>query len=307
MKKALLLMVIVIFFAGCTISEERIHPDVITVPEEDYVVHNTQPFAGDATTIEFNVVNEGKDTMNGIEVNFFDPSVFKVLSLNCGTKSSKSGEKSCILDNMESGKTRKVAITLLAPDDDIKSPTPVDVKFYIKYDFTGSRTAIVPVVESVEEPPKEYKPSGPSDGPVQLEFTPPVGGEQKQGQQTIERQWAHKDIPFEMKMSFKHVGSKKFGDVKEPIVIKAGNLKIDLDGAKVASIGGKGVCRFFNDQGKSVVSKEDILVPDEISCSFISSREDFDKYYNMVFDASFTYTYQIIKTERFVIRPIESQ
>jgi len=307
---ALCLVILVVFTAGCTDGNgsKPIVADVINIPENTYIVHNMEPYAGGTTTIEFFVVNDGRDKLDSVEIKFYELGGFTVIDLKCWAPAdirinSEKTDASCVFDDMISSDKRKVVLTLQAPSTEkIKSDTSIPVKYYVKYDFIGHRQAILPLVDDVTmtQPPKPYEPSSPSDGPVVLEFEPPKAGQVKQGSQTVTLSWAKKDVPFEMKMNFKIAGSSNLG-VVQPVNISAGDVSIKLIGLSIATVAGKEVaCDFAGSD--TVTSKEEVQVPGTLSCNFVSSKTDFVGYYNTQLEAAFKYTYEIRREETFTVK-----
>jgi len=308
---ALCLVMLVVVTAGCTDGggSKPIVADVITIPDNSYVVHNMEPYAGGTTAIEFFVVNEGRDKLNGVEVKFYDLGGFTVVDLTCWAPAdavinSERTDASCVFNDVGSSDRRKVVLTLQAPPaEKIKSSTNIPVKYYLKYDFVGHRQAILPLVDDVTmtQPPKPYEPSSPSDGPVVLEFESPKAGQVKQGSQTVTLNWAKKNVPFEMKMNFKMAGSSNVGKVQQ-VNISAGDVSIKLIGLQIATVAGKEVACDFAGSG-TITSKEGVQVPGTLSCNFVSSKTNFVGYYNTQLEAAFKYTYEIRREETFKVKP----
>lgn len=309
MKKLLLpLILIIMLTAGCIDNGQGVVADVITIPDGSYIIHNAEPYAGSTTTMEFYVENQGRERIDNIELKFYELGGFTVVNLNCwkpATIQTSETDASCIFNDMKYNDKRKVVLTLQAPDEEIKSATSIIVKYYLRYDFTGHRQAILPLVDDVTmtEPPMPYAPSSPSDGPIVLNFEPPKAGEVRQGQNIVVLYWAKKNVPFEMKMNFNRVGSDFLGTI-QPINISAGDVNIKLTGLQIARFSGRETsCNF--EGSRTITSKEDVEVPGTLSCNFISSVGDFTGYYNTQIDALFKYTYEIRKEETFRIRPVK--
>jgi len=305
MKYVVLLLILLVFLSGCVgqTPTAKIFRDPITIPDESYIISPRDPYADSTVNMNFEVHNLGTQTVDEVEL-YFIPSNFEVITITCSSP-SQTIENGCVLSNMEKNDVRIVSVVLKAPSKDIiKSPTNMAVRYQLKYDYTGYRNALIPVVDdiTVKQPKNPYTPSNPSDGPIELEFEPPKQGEIKKGKQVIDLRWVKKDIPFELKMKLNHVGSKDLGTVKN-LIIPVGQLKIDMDGVDLVRIDSEELSCDLKQYGNSLVSEEDIEVPSELSCNLISTKQDFRGFYNMKLEASFSYTYIITKTEEFTVRP----
>ena len=110
------------------------------------------------------------------------------------------------------------------------------------------------------------------------------------------------DVPFEMKFSFKDVGSKALGKTY-PVMIKPNDLKIKLTDVELAKIDGEKLPCDLEESGNMLVNNENITVPDTLICNFLTTKKGFTGYYNMELDAEFSYIYLIVRQETFSILP----
>jgi len=280
--------------------------DIITI--ETYSVSNTEPYEGSTVTIEFWIKNNGDREVEEVEVNFFDVPGFNVTSINCDGKlkdeqqySIKERKKcdSSDLDVTVPLDIRMILLTLKTPEE-IISPSQFTVSYYIRYNYSGYRKADIPIVDGItrQTPLSTFSQSKATYGPVLLEFESKVGRERIEDDRTIKEYWSRMNEPFEVKMSFKHVGSSGIGIIK-PVNISKGNIKLDLNNSLVK----KSPCNFV-EQGGYLFSKKDVLVPDILICNFENSSYFKEPESLAVIHAEFNYTYEYIKTQTFTVKPM---
>lgn len=328
MRKLILLLVLVVALSGCVNQTMvlKYKNDIITV--EDYSVSSLSPYTGSATALEFSIKNNGDKTVNKVEVNFFDRPGFAVKELFCegieewkfgsGTNcesdidcinnefcdfSTKKCYKGCLFTNVESLDFRTIRLTL--------SPTSTGtstISYSIKYNYSGFRKADIPVIDGItrKQPISKFSQSIPTYGPVVISFEPPVGRERKENNKIIKEYWIVGDIPFELRMKLKHVGSKSVGDIT-PVTIPAGNMKIDLRGTLVVakSETTELPCDFYESNG-FLFSGKDVELPGELVCNFQSVPLEGPETLATIW-AEFFYTYKYVRTETFNVKALPEE
>lgn len=229
--------------------EPEYENDLITI--ENYKVTTLNPYAGSATSMEFFVQSHSDKDLESVEVIFFDIPGFDVSKLRCDLceceeigKPEKKDECECKITDepslaanctfdIKSLHLKRVKLSLKARDvGDIEQQFLVG--YNIKYHPTGSRTALLPIVDEKTEiePSLRYSVSDPTYGPVHASFEPPFGKTVIKDEQEIVQYWGVEDEPFEFKMNFQHVGG--ISGVKEPIDLEYIALK--LNGLKKAEL-----------------------------------------------------------------------
>jgi hypothetical protein len=278
------------------IRPDEFKNDIITIDERS--VSSTRPRVGGATTIAFNVNNNGDNDTN-VEVNFFDVPGFKVISLYCDEVLSTdticrfSGS-----NKIESLNSKRVSLQLQAPDGSVVTKETVfTVSYYVKYDYTGSRRASIPVIDGVTRtaPLSKYYASDSSYGPIAVDFDPPVGLETIVDSSTVKEYWIVGTNPFQLKMNFESVVSAPAGKVLR-VNITSGSVSLDSKGTmgRVSTM----PCDFDS----SYKSTKSVAVPGSLICNF---QADLGGQPEMMAtaDVNFKYTYQIIGSEKFTVQP----
>lgn len=267
--------------------------DVITL--ENYMVTNRAPYENSITTIEFDVKNNGDKTIPYVEVYFFNRGGFTFEELKCEeVNSEKVGNEKCIFKNLESLDTRSVLLTLKAPDAEILTIDRT-VSFSVKYDISGSREALIPIVDGItkKEPSGKFSQSTPSYGPVALDIEPKLEREIIIEGETTKEYWGVYGRTFETEFKFKHVGSEQ--EVVD-VNISKGKVMFKLSGLDVS-----GDCDFDKYQDYWY-SKKWIIVPyDTLFCNF-KPTENLPEY-TAVITAEFSYIYEYLRDETFVVQP----
>lgn len=289
---ALILSVaLVIFISGCAKKADTIESqfknDVITI--EDFAVDNAAPYSGTPTAIDFDIKNNGDTTVKNVVVNFFDIPGFTVSNLDCGIV--KSVGNSCTYDEIQSLDTRHITARLVA--DNVRSPTPFTVSFLVKYSHSGSREAIIPVIDPVlrKEPTFKFSQSTPTFGPVVFDIQPLLEREKLVGDKTVKEYWGIKRNEFVTKFVMREVGTIKDS---LPVNIPAGQVTITrvTDNLKV------GKCDSF-DAGKSktIVNK----TANTLICNFIADSTQSE--FTSVLRIDYSYSYEFVRRVNFVVQP----
>lgn len=284
---------------GGGVSTRAAVKDPVQISE--YVVSRNNPSVGSSAAISFIVTNNGKRKVD-VEINFFDTQGLQISKVACNPDCDGSGNIFALreLENLES---RPVSVTLTVPaEDKIISPEKRTVKFLVSYDYTSYREAIIPILQSLQvKPTIKFTQSEPSDGPVTLEFEPPVGGQVTQGGQTSNLAFALKDQSFELTMKLKHIGTAK--NVKLPMEISARNFNLELVGLGVVE---NQRCD-FDFSGSTLTPKKDLKVPGtDLVCNFKSTDFEESQIQSQV-KAQFAYKYQFQMEQQFQVQPIKQE
>lgn len=267
--------------------------DVITL--EDYRVTDKSPYENGITTIEFDVKNNGDKTIPYVEVYFFDSGGFKFEELKCeAVNSEKLGNEKCIFKNLEPLDTRSVLLTLRAPSAK-KLIVERTVSFSVKYDISGSRDALIPIIDGTtkKKPSSKFSQSTPSYGPISLNIEPKLEREIVVGDKTVKEYWGVYGRTFETEFKFTHVGSEQ---KIVAVNISKGNVSFKLSGLDVSEN-----CD-FNKVQDYWYSKKWIVVPyDTLFCNF-NPTENLPEY-TAVISVEFNYTYEFLRDETFIVQP----
>lgn len=286
----LLSLGVLVFLAGCiqTTSEDIYKNDVITI--ENYAVDTYSPYSDSFTGISFDVQDNGDTTVKKIEVIFFDVPGFEVKSLKCQDQDASPQSKTCVFTNLESLDTRKVEIKLKAPN--VNSPTSYTISYSVKYDHTGSREALIPIIDgkTITRPLSKFTQSKPTYGPIILDIQPSLEKEIKIGNRIVKEYWGIAGRSFETRFKFSDVG-KVQGQIKE-VKIPIANIHLDTKN----TLGIEKPCD-FNEQKNPVSVTYDVLI-----CNF-SPKSDSQPQYTAIIEVTYDYTYEYIKTETFVVQP----
>jgi|GEM_PF-3270491 len=314
-----LVVMLVVFLCGCdeggeSSEADKYVADLITI--EDHTVTRTDPYAGSITTISFLVKNNDDnygEYVSYVEVDFFDIPGFEVNSLECeGGKVQDRDNKiyKCIFDDsqtegaIESDDMRAVSISLKAPSKDVvHTPMDLTVSYLITYHVDAFRESSVPIINSfrIEKPTTEFSQSVHADGPIFVEFKPPVGGTHEEEGKTVEEHWGVAGEPFELKLEFEDKGKASVGDVQN-VVLKKGDITLNIPGMKKSD---ELTCDFEQgDTSTVLVSEKDVEVPDDIVCNLETVGTVESPQITATLSAEFSYDYVFIKKQKFTIRPI---
>ncbi len=280
-----------IFLAGCVqpTPEDIYKNDVITI--ENYAVETFSPYSGSFTGISFDIQNNGDTTVKRVEVNFFDVPGFEVTSLKCQDE-ERFPSRTCVFNNFESLDTKKIEIKLKAPSN-VNSPTSYTVSYSVKYEHTGVREALIPIIDgkTVTKPLSKFSQSKPTYGPIQLDIQPSLEKEIKVDNKVVKEYWGIIGRIFETKFRFSNVGTVQ-GQVKD-VEIPIGYIRLNTMG----TLDETPPCDF--PQIKAVSVSYDTLI-----CNFSPrATEQSQPQYTAIIQVIYDYTYEYIKTETFVVQP----
>jgi len=311
--------------------------DIITV--EGSTISNSNPYSGSTTTLTFLIKNNGDRVLDDVEINFFNVPGFNVSELRCeinemfGSKRScnsnadcQSGEqigefcdltakkcyKGCLYKEIDPTDTRETSLVLQVPP--VNSPTPLAISYYIRYNYSGYRTANIPIIDGVyrTRPFSQFSQSTPGCSPVVLEFESRVGSERREDSKIIKEYWSRVNEPFEVKMNFKHVGSSLLGII-QPVNLTAGSVKLDLNNSLIKASGPCNFCDITESDcpvkkdSNYLFSKKNVLVPGTLICNFENSSFFQEPEMTAVINAEFNYIYQFTRTERFTVQPLPKE
>lgn len=286
---------LIVFLAGCAKekpTEVQFKNDVITI--ENLVVENLAPYSGTTTSIEFDIQNNGDKRVKELILNFFDLPGFVPESLDCGVVTTRQGG-TCEFrgtESLESLESRHVAITLKA--DRVESPTPFKISFSISYAYSGSREAVIPIVDGQvkKEPSFKFSQSEPSVGPIIFDIQPLLEREKKIDNVQIKEYWGVKDRNFVTKFVLRDVG--KVEGVIKSINIPPGNVEfkelINLN---------RNSCEHFDGSGKSKISVNKTF--NTLICLFTPKGTQIE--FTSIIKLNFIYNYEFIRSVNFVVQP----
>ncbi len=290
---------LVVIIAGCT-SQGGGKPiiysnNIVTI--ENYGVLTTNPYPGSSTSISFWVKNNGDKPVT-VTVDFFN--VPGNLNAALSTCNGKTEGLVCKGIRLEPFDVRPVKLDLTVPSDNILSPVPYVIAYSISYDWTGYRSATVPMIDGITRtrPTSQFSQSQPSYGPVSVDILPPVGRTYKQDNQVITERWGLVGRPFEVVMNFKQASSPQ-GTIAQPLVIPTGQIKLDSMNVEPANQLGQSVYCAFNNS----VYPKPLEVPGEIACNFLSSGQAVSGELDGVVSLNYTYTYSFTRTETIIEQP----
>lgn len=278
--------------------------DVITI--ENLEISELTPYNATPVILSFYIRNNGDEDIGKVEVNFFSPRFgegktnLKLEKLECEDGKSITRKEDnlitggkCEFSNLSPGDMRLVSLTFKTPAKAFKAPTPFTIRYSVTYDHSGYRIANIPIIDgiTVKRPTIEFSQSEPTWGPVQLEFIPPVGGEEKVDEEIIERYWGVRDRVFKVEIVLTHVGI-----LEKVYPIPIHSVKLELSQIEKAR---EGYCDF-----KNLEIKDKLLDPTKelkLICQFISKGED-PQFMGQI-KANFTYIYKFEGEQTIVVTP----
>lgn len=272
--------------------------DVIQV--SDKLVSDSEPYAGQKTTIEFTVRNAGDKNVKGVSVDLEPPTGF--------TSAVKCGEKSSCTFDLDRGDAADVVITLTAiPKEQVTQLIPVTVRYSVKYSYNGEREIHIPIVGNKNELPKgqSFFVSEPTFGPVQVQVTPPDSRQAPDGSTSVYAIGGTNPIPIELGFSVQGVGSGFYGS-PEPLVMQGDDLKLVLDknfkplhcdNIDTEKVSGNSFPLKVKPLGTQEVGIE---VPFDVKCTIEPAAQ---KLTDGVVKINYNYVYKISFSDIFVILP----
>jgi hypothetical protein len=296
----LLFLTIVIILSGCTTSNQhsqfQYSNNIITI--EDYSVATTNPYPSTSTYINFWVKSSG-DHPTIATVDFFNVPNNLNAQLSCDNVPI-SGKLSCDIP-LEPFDSKPVKLDLTMPSDNILSPIPYTIALSVSYNWTGYRSANIPIIDGVvrTRPVSQFVQSTPTYGPIVVDFTPPVGITYKQGNQVITERWGSTNRPFEIDMNFRHVGTATGAvSIYQPVKIPANQIKLSMQNIEIPP---SVYCAFDN---TTMLYPRDLELPGTIVCLFRNSTAALAGEITGAIAVNYTYTYIFTKTETIIEQPI---
>ncbi|MBI2547586.1 MAG: hypothetical protein HYW23_04035 [Candidatus Aenigmarchaeota archaeon] len=299
------LPILIVFISGCSQQAGQIQykNDAITI--ENFIIDNRAPYAGTYTSMEFDVQNNADVTVKKVIVNFFDLPGFTVANLDCGLPTyrvNKDNAYICQFDKIDQLDSRHIAIKLKSTQ--VKSPTPFTASILVNYDHNGNREAIIPVIDSAikREPSFKFSQSTPNYGPVVFDIQPLIEREVKVGNQVVKQYWGVNGNEFVTKFVMNEIGTV---NDKPPLNVPGKNVifstvnleptncpSFDTNPADTPSVQGK-----YTGTSKFPVNK----TFNTLVCTFkpTSAQTEFTS----ILSVKYSYTYQFIRRENFVIQP----
>ena len=302
MKKIPLFLLIasIVILSGCTSNTNTNKPfqysnNVVTT--ENYLVTTTNPYPGTTTSISFNVKNNGDKPVE-TKVDFFNvPGSGWSLQLFCNDVKQNDGVLECNQD-LAQFESKPVKLVLTVPTQNIQSPVPFTIAYSIGYEWNGTRSASIPIIDGITKaiPVSKFSQSVQTYGPIAVEFGAPVGRTYKVNNQVITERWGYADRPFEITMDFKHVGNPS-GDL-QPLIIKPGSIKMTLNNMKLAD---DPIYCAFDKADLTNIKKVD--VPSQVSCNMVQDTATNSPEVTGIVSIDYNYNYTFTKSETIIVQP----
>jgi hypothetical protein len=282
--------------------------DLITV--EEYYVSSLNPYPDTQVFIDFLIQNNGDKPIEEARVNFFDLKLgekgFSNPSLFCAGESKECRKEKCECEfkHIDPLDIRKISLNIKTPPSEtVKFPYPLEIFWFIEYKVTGYRILNIPIVDGVTRtiPTSKFSQSKPSYGPIVLEFEPSNCREREEYGKKIRECWGIANRPLEVVMEFKPIGSRYVGKIVEPINIT--NMSLKLPSNLDIKVPEELPCDFEQKGDKWYLNKI-INVPSEVKCNFIVDQIDIPELIANI-EAEFNYTYKFIRSQNFVIQPLQ--
>lgn len=284
-----LLLAVAVVMAGCIGGGRddtviQYSNDIVTI--ENYAVSASNPYPGGYSSISFWVKNNGDKQVTTM-ADFFNVPKLSLVNLVCPTDAGLENKdctatgiqcrcENIVLDPFES---QPVKLEIKVPGEEVEAtkltPIPYTIAFSINYLWNGYRTANIPIIDGTTrtEPASKFSQSDPSYGPIVVDFQPAVGRTYKVDDKEITERWGTVGRPFEVKMTFNHVGNPP-GEVEKPlyineelgdiITLSTTNMGVATDAYcafKAAGVGYQLPAPPDSDTRK-------LLIPAELVCSF---------------------------------------
>lgn len=216
----------IVFLSGCTTTNNgdiEYSDDAITL--ENFAIQ-TQVRPGRTIPIDFTVVNNVERPVENVLIEISNAGGFEVTSVKCEDFGGMSkllqketgyyldNDMGCFYNEIESLDSRDIHFTLRAKTSEELGhvdPYDADITVGIEYDYNGETVIIFPVLEYRETTEREMS-MGQSYGPIHIDIKPGFLLEYEEDGRTItERDWATKDIAFDIEVASEDIGSTKSG------------------------------------------------------------------------------------------------
>ena len=272
-------------FGGTALPAQTYSDNVVSV--QNKLVSDSTPFNGQQTSIEFTVGNNGQGSVENVEVVLEPPTGFSSV-LTCGKQST------CKF-NLEEGEEIDVLIKLTA-DPTISQIIASDVKYSVKYPYSGEREAHIPIVKTRSDLPRgqSFFVSSPSIGPVEARIGTPPSRPTINGGSSV---YALDGIDFEVKFDISRVGGGLFSSVA-PIELNKDQLKITGTNLQI------GFCDKIDEKTGTLKDADGFEIPFSVTCDFRPTASA-SQVTDGVIKVEFNYDYKLSFSDSFTIHPRE--
>jgi len=164
------------------------------------------------------------------------------------------------------------------------------ISFLIEYEYSGDRTAHIPLIPEEQREPKfvKFRQSEPPFGPIRLEIEPPVGKERKVNERIIREYWIIGGEEFKLVLRFSHVGRIQGRTSISNATDRMSIETLDLTG----------------DCANQVMYPSEIEIPSSIQeMTCYAEAEPVTTEGIGVISVRFNYTYSYVRTETFTVGP----
>lgn len=309
--------------AGGVLNVGDIQTNNNIVTLESYSASSVKMYPDEQTTVSFLIQNNGDHPTEPV-VNFYDLGGMRKMELSCGF-GTMSQDTKCSFDGdnkLMPFAAKRISLTLQAPD--IASLTTFKLSYSVSYSYSGTRSAVIPVVDGItrtkplgkfSESKSSYSPDTnmPSYGPVQLSYKPPVGGTMKIGSQVTNEYWGVNNQPFRLELSLAHVGTV---EGSQPVRLRS--ISLTASNNLVATPGvSNSFCPINNNVNDRLKAEKDLVVgprsvpditskPTTLSCQFIPNIGNAPES-NVEVKTVFEYDYIFQRSETFTVQPFEQK
>ena len=272
-------------FGSTALPTQSFSDNVVSVNNK--LISDQTPFDGQQTSIEFSVRNNGQGTVKGVEVVLEPPTGF-TSSMTCGKQTS------CKFD-LEEGDEIDVVIKLIA-NEGISQIVNSDIKYSVRYPYTGEREAHIPIVKDRRDLPRgqSFFVSDPSIGPIEARIGTPPSRPTINGGSAV---YALDDIDFEIKFDISRIGGGFFSNVA-PIELNDNQLKIS--GTNVDLV----FCDKVDETSGNLKEADGFEIPFSITCDFKPTATEQPVTDGRIL-IEYSYDYRLSFSDSFTIRPRE--
>ena len=224
----------------------------------------------------------------------------------------------CEFDRIVSRDARPIHLVLNA--NSVSTDTKYNVKFSIKYDFSGTRLASIPIIDPVtkDAPSAVFSQSDTSPGPIALNFQAGELRESIQDGKKVTGYWLEYGRTAELKINLAHVGSSSVGMINDTY-INVDTFWIDTKDLLVPS----GLCHFREREGQATSGilyycrninqgteecdfseSLPLKVPIQLICNLETSRELTVPEVSATVVGNFDYTYKFTRIQPITVRDV---
>jgi len=295
MKNELLFIFLfmIIFISGCTIrSNLEIPYDDNAIKLDNFLIQK-QVRPEKTVFIDFSVVNQVENPVKNLDIKISNTGGFTIEKISC--EDGTSNENGCSYDKLDSLDAKDISFLLRAPTREelgFVDPFESEITITVEYDYQGESIVVFPVLGYKETTERHMK-IGQSHGPIHVDIKPGFLLKYEENGRTVtEKDWATKEVPFDIEVSVNNVGS--LGSSYEYPNIELNSFEIELKNLKVDR-STENSCDLDGDT--ILTPKETISVPTELPliCT-INPISDPGKI-----TAKYSYRYKFIKKETITI------